>query len=86
MRARDPQYDALRRALRAAIVLPISAAVSFAVGGGSQTPLYTIFGSVALLIMVDFPGNRPARALAYCGLGLNGAVLITVGTFVAPHP
>jgi uncharacterized membrane protein YccC len=72
--------------LRAAIVLPIAAAVSFAVGGGSQTPLYTIFGSVALLIMVDFPGNRPARALAYCGLGLNGAVLITVGTFVAPHP
>ncbi|HTF10519.1 MAG TPA: FUSC family protein, partial [Asanoa sp.] len=75
----------LRRALRAAIVLPVAAAVSFTVGGGSQTPLYTIFGSVALLIMVDFPGNRPARALAYCGLGLNGAVLITVGTFVAPH-
>ena len=86
LRARDPQYDALRRALRAAIVLPIAAAVSFAVGGGSQTPLYTIFGSVALLIMVDFPGNRPARALAYCGLGFNGAVLITLGTLVAPHP
>ena len=86
MRARDPDYDALRRALRAAIVLPIAAAVSFAVGGGSQTPLFTIFGSVALLIMVDFPGNRPARALAYCGLGFNGAVLITLGTLVAPHP
>jgi uncharacterized membrane protein YccC len=86
MRARDPDYDALRRALRAAIVLPIAAAISFAVGGGSQTPLFTIFGSVALLIMVDFPGNRPARALAYCGLGFNGAVLITVGTLVAPHP
>jgi uncharacterized membrane protein YccC len=86
MRARDPEYDALRRALRAAIVVPIAAAVSFAIGGGSQTPLFTIFGSVALLIMVDFPGNRPARALAYCGLGFNGAVLITLGTLVAPHP
>jgi uncharacterized membrane protein YccC len=86
LRARDPEYDALRRALRAAIVVPIAAAVSFAVGGGSQTPLFTIFGSVALLIMVDFPGNRPARALAYCGLGFNGAVLITLGTLVAPHP
>jgi uncharacterized membrane protein YccC len=86
MRARDPEYDALRRALRAAIVLPIAAAVSFAVGGGSQTPLFTIFGSVALLILVDFPGNRPARALAYCGLGFNGAILITLGTLVAPHP
>ena len=57
LRARDPEYDALRRALRAAIVLPIAAAVSFAVGGGSQTPLFTIFGSVALLIMVDFPAT-----------------------------
>jgi uncharacterized membrane protein YccC len=86
LRARDPEYDALRRALRAAIVVPIAAAVSFAIGGGSQTPLFTIFGSVALLILVDFPGNRPARALAYCGLGFNGAVLITLGTLVAPHP
>lgn len=86
VRARDPEFDALRRAARAAIVLPIAAAVSFAVGGGSQTPLFTIFGSVALLILVDFPGNRPARALAYGGLGFNGAVLITLGTVVAPHP
>ena len=85
-RARDPEHDALRRALRAAIVVPTAAAVSFAIGGGSQTPLFTIFGSVALVILVDFPGNRPARALAYCGLGFNGAVLITLGTLVAPHP
>ncbi|MGX9789056.1 FUSC family protein [Mycobacterium sp. MMS18-G62] len=83
---RDPEHDALRRATRAAIVLPIAAAVSFAVGEGSQTPLFTIFGSVALLILVDFPGNRPARALAYCGLGINGAILITAGTLVAPYP
>jgi uncharacterized membrane protein YccC len=86
IRARDPEFDALRRAARAGIVLPIAAAVSFAVGGGSQTPLFTIFGCVALLILVDFPGNRPARALAYCGLGFNGAVLVTLGTLVAPHP
>jgi len=86
IRRRDPEHDALRRALRAAIMLPVAAAIGFAVGGGSQTPLFTIFGSVALLIMVDFPGNRPARALAYAGLAFNGAVLITVGTLVAPHP
>ena len=86
IRRRDPEHDALRRATRAAIVIPIAAAVSFAVGGGSQTPLFTIFGSVALLIMVDFPGNRPARALAYCGLGVNGAALIIIGTLVSPHP
>ena len=83
---RDPERDALRRALRAAIVLPLAAAVGFAVGSDSQTPLFAIFGSVALLITVDFPGNRPARALAYGGLGLNGFVLITVGSLVAPIP
>ncbi|HET7667299.1 MAG TPA: FUSC family protein, partial [Mycobacterium sp.] len=85
IRQRDPERDALRRALRAAIVVPLAAAISFAVGEGSQTPLFTIFGSVALLIVVDFPGNRPARALAYFGLGINGAVLITLATLVAPH-
>ena len=86
VRERDPEQDALRRAIRAAIVLPIAAAVGFAVGGGSQTPLFAIFGSVALLVLVDFPGNRPARALAYCGLGINGVVLITLGSLVAPIP
>ncbi|WP_422743166.1 FUSC family protein [Mycobacterium sp. WMMD1722] len=83
---RDPERDALRRAARAAIVLPIAAAVSFVLAGQSQTPMFTIFGSVALLILADFPGNRPARALAYAGLGFNGAVLITIGTLVAPYP
>ena len=83
---RDPEYDAARRAIRAALVLPVAAAVGFAIGSGSQTPLFAIFGSVALLITVDFPGNRPARALAYGGLGLNGFVLITIGSLVAPIP
>jgi uncharacterized membrane protein YccC len=83
---RDPERDAFRRAIRAAIALPVAAAVGFAVGGGSQTPMYAIFGSVALLITVDFPGNRPARAVAYCGLGFNGVVLITLGSLVAPIP
>ncbi|WP_059014992.1 FUSC family protein [Mycobacterium sp. M26] len=86
IRTRDPENDGARRALRAAIVIPIAAAVSFAVGGGSQTPLFTIFGSIALLIVVDFPGNMNARALAYGGLGFNGAVLISLGTLAAPIP
>ncbi len=83
---RDPENDAARRAVRAAIVLPLAAAAGFAVGSDSQTPLFAIFGSVALLITVDFPGNRPARALAYGGLGVNGVVLITLGSLVAPIP
>ena len=83
--ARDPERDGLRRALRAAVIVPIAAAVSFRIGA-SQTPLFTIFGSFALMVLADFPGNRQVRAVAYAGLGFNGAVLITVGTLVAPVP
>lgn len=86
LRQRDPEFDALRRAARAALVVPVAAAVGITVGTSSQTTLFSIFGSVALLIMVDFPGNRPARALAYGGLGVNGVVLITLGTLVADRP
>ncbi|MGZ6777679.1 MAG: FUSC family protein [Mycobacterium sp.] len=86
IRERDPEFDALRRALRAAVVVPSAAAVSFAIAGGSQTPLFTIFGSFALMVLADFPGNTQTRAVAYAGLGINGAVLITLGTLVAPHP
>ncbi len=85
IRERDPERDALRRAVRAAVIVPLAAAVSFAVAGNSQTPLFTIFGSFALMVLADFPGNRQTRAVAYAGLGINGAVLITLGTLVAPH-
>ncbi|MBX7449090.1 FUSC family protein [Mycolicibacterium sp. 3033] len=87
MHQRDPDNDALRRAVRAATVVPIAAATSFLLGGGNpQTALFTLFGSVALLVFSDFPGNRQNRAVAYAGLGVNGFVLITVGTLIAPHP
>ncbi|MGW0161904.1 FUSC family protein [Mycobacterium sp. NPDC003323] len=83
---KDPEYDALRRAVRAAIIVPVAAGLSFLIAGDTQAPMFAIFGSVALLIITDFPGNRPVRALAYAGLGINGAVLISIGTLVAPHP
>lgn len=85
VRTRDPERDALRRAARAAIVIPIAAAIGFEIGGG-QTPLFAIFGSIALLIVVDYPGNRNGRAVSYAGLGVIGAALITLGTFVSPIP
>jgi len=85
IRARDPEFDALRRAVRAAVIVPLAAGVSFAIAGNSQTPLFTLFGSFALMVLADFPGNRQVRAVAYAGLGFNGAVLITLGTLVAPH-
>jgi hypothetical protein len=82
----DPDLDGLRSAARAAIVVPLAAAVSFLVSGGSQATLFTIVGALWLMVLVDFPGDRRGRALAYCGVGFNGVVLIAVGSLVAPIP
>ncbi len=84
--SRDPDRDGLRRALRAAIVIPAAAALSYAVAGPTQTPVFTLVGSIALLIVSNFPGDTANRALGYCGLGVSGLVLITLGTLAAPHP
>lgn len=86
VRTHDRGRDGLRRALRAAVVVPIAAGVSFVAVGGTQAPLFTMIGSIWLLVLVDFPGTRQVRALAYSGLGLNGAVLISLGTLVQPIP
>ncbi|MGD9621254.1 MAG: FUSC family protein [Mycolicibacterium sp.] len=44
-----------------------------------------MFGSIALLVVVDFPGNRNTRALSYLWLGCIGVALITLGTFAATN-
>ena len=76
------------RALRAAIVVPLAAAVEFR--GGRLTPRRRFSpwsAAIALLIATDFPGSiADPRGLAYCGLAFNGAVLIAVGTWAAPYP
>ncbi len=85
IKARDPGNDGARRALRAAIVIPLAAALSFALAGPTQTPVFTLVGSIALLIVADFPGTTSNRAVGYCSLGLNGIILITLGTLAATH-
>ena len=86
LRRRDPGYDGLRKAARAGIAIPLAALVSFAVAGHSLVPVFTVVGSIALLIVTDFPGTTGSRALGYCGLALNGVAMIVLGTWAAPHP
>ncbi|MCB1265878.1 MAG: FUSC family protein [Mycobacterium sp.] len=86
IRQRDPEGEAARRAFRAAIFIPIAAALGFAVAGDTQTPLFALVGSIALLIAADFPGTAATRAMAYAILAVVGTVLITVATLAAPHP
>jgi hypothetical protein len=82
LRSEDPERDALRRAIRAAIMVPLTAGSAFVIVGGRVTPLYALLGAFWLLVVTEFPGNRQQRAVAYLGLAVNGFVLITVGTLV----
>ncbi len=85
LRARDPSRDGLRRAVRAGFAIPLAALISYLVAGPSLTPVFTLVGSIALLIAADFPGSVGNRAMGYAGLGLIGTVLIALGTWAAPH-
>lgn len=86
MHARDPGRDGLRRALRAAIAIPIAAGIGYLLADNAQTPVFTLVGSMALLVAADFPGSLPNRALAYGSLAVTGTVFIVLGTWAAPHP
>jgi len=84
--AHDPGLFALKSALRAAIVMPLAFALSLEVFGLKQMALFAAFGSMALLVFVDFAGPRRTRLLAYLALVAAGAVLTVVGTLCSRSP
>ncbi len=77
---------ALRRAARAAIVLPAMFAFADKVIGNPTTALFAAFGSFALLVLAQFTGPWRTRVLAYLALGCTGAVFITLGTLCSRSP
>src|SRR5256886_12571456 len=79
----DPGFAALRRAARAAIVIPPVLAFTIFVLHGGQNVIFAVFGCFALLVMSDFGGQRPARALAYVTATAVGALLVAIGTLVS---
>jgi uncharacterized membrane protein YccC len=79
----DPGFAALRRAARAAIVIPPVLAFSTLVLHSGQNVIFAVFGCFALLVMSDFGGQRPARALAYLTATFVGAILVTIGTLAS---
>lgn len=83
LRTRDPNWYALRRALRAAVVVPINFAIGSQLVGNAQVATFAAFGSFALLIFASFPGGRAARVGSYLVLAAAGAALIAIGTLVA---
>ena len=77
---------ALRRAARAAIVLPAVFAFADKVIGNPTTALFAAFGSFALLVLAQFSGPWRTRVLAYLALGCTGVVFITLGTLCSRSP
>ena len=79
----DPGYTALRRAGRAAIVMPALFAFADKVIANPDVSYFVAFGSFAMLLLVDFAGSKLDRARAQTLLGLACAALICVGTLLS---
>ncbi len=80
---RDPGFAALRRAARAAIVIPLAFAFAELVLRQPESLIFVIFGCFSLLVISDFGGLRRPRAVAYLTATVVGAVLVALGTLVS---
>src|SRR3954451_22856216 len=86
LRERDPRFGALRRAGRAALVMPAMLALGDVVIGNPAVATFAAFGSFAMLLLVDFPGPRRARLQAQAALAVTGGVFVCVGTLASRSP
>jgi uncharacterized membrane protein YccC len=79
---RDRDFAALRRAARAAIVMPAMFAIGDEVIGNPAVATFAAFGSFAMLLLVDFGGPLRERLQAQATLAVTGAALVCLGTLV----
>jgi uncharacterized membrane protein YccC len=80
---RDRDFAALRRAGRAAIVMPALFALGDKVIANPALATFAAFGSFAMLLLVDFGGPLRERLLAQAALALVGFAFVTLGTLVS---
>ncbi|HKB29666.1 MAG TPA: FUSC family protein [Streptosporangiaceae bacterium] len=83
LRQRDPDFAALRRAGRTAIVMPAMFALGDKVIGNAALATFAAFGSFAMLLLVDFSGPMRERLRAQVALAVVGGVLVCVGTLAS---
>lgn len=83
---RDPGGLGLGRGLRCALVGPVVFAFSIHVIGNDALALCAVFGSCAALLFADFGGSLGSRTAAYLLLGVVGALLLGLGTWVSDEP
>src|SRR5271167_942563 len=77
---RDRDLVALRRAGRAAIVMPALFAVGDEVIGNPVLATFAAFGSFAMLLLVDFGGKMSERLQAQAALAIVAGGLVCLGT------
>src|SRR4051812_10716430 len=83
LRDHDPGYAALRRAARAALVMPAMFAFAAEVIGNPAIATFAAFGSFAMLVLVEFGGSMRERLEAQVALALTGAALVCLGTLLS---
>ena len=80
---RDRGFAALRRAARAAIVMPAMFALGDKVIGNPQLATFAAFGSFAMLLLVDFGGPMAERLQAQAALAVTGGVFVYLATLAS---
>ncbi|MGD0392012.1 MAG: FUSC family protein [Acidimicrobiales bacterium] len=80
---KDPGLLAVKRSVRAAVVMPLAFGLTHLLFSSAQTSLFSAFGAFAILLLVDFPGRPRTRLGSYLGLFLVGGCFIAVGTAVS---
>ena len=80
---RDRGFAALRRATRAAIILPAMFALGDKVIGNPQLATFAAFGSFAMLLLVDFGGPMAERLQAVAALAVTGGVFVCLATLAS---
>ena len=84
LRAHDRGFAALRRATRAAILMPTAFALAGPVLGGSPAlATFAALGSFAMLLLVDFGGSIRNRLQSQVALAVTCMALIAVGTLAS---
>ena len=79
LRPQDPDRLAARRAVRAAIAVPVALAIALYVFDDRTGAGFTLFGVTGLLVSSDFAGTPRKRALAYLYTGIAGSIALTIG-------
>jgi Fusaric acid resistance protein-like len=83
---RDQDHAALRRAGRAALIMPGLFALGDKIIANPDVATFAAFGSIAMLLLVDFGGPICQRLQAQVALAIAGAVSICIATAASAAP